>query len=145
MVKSIAERHRDIDYIFLTGDFPAHDIWRQSRRDNLASSKIVVDIVRKYFPGNRQNVAVFSVGSSFIISRPSFFPTDTPTFPAIGNHESFPVNMFPGPSESGKFSPSWLYSALAGLYEKWLPGEEQQATLREAAYFSVSGKLRGQG
>ena len=50
MVKSIAERHRDIDYILLTGDFPAHDIWRQSRKDNLASSKAVVDIVRKHFP-----------------------------------------------------------------------------------------------
>ena len=57
---------------------------------------------------------------------------------------SFPVNMFPDPSESGKFSPSWLYSALAGLYEKWLPGEGQQVTLREAAYFSVSGKLHAQ-
>ena len=49
-MKSIAERHRDIDYVLLTGDFPAHDIWRQSRKDNLASSKVVVDIVRKYFP-----------------------------------------------------------------------------------------------
>ena len=64
--------------------------------------------------------------------------SDTPTFPAIGNHESFPVNMFPSPSEDGKFSPSWLYSGLADLYEKWLPGEGQQATLREAGYFSVS-------
>ena len=46
--------------------------------------------------------------------------------------------MFPGPSENGKLSPSWLYSGLADLYEKWLPGEEQQATLRQAGYFSVS-------
>ena len=25
------ESHPDIKYIFLTGDFPAHDIWRQNR------------------------------------------------------------------------------------------------------------------
>ena len=49
--------------------------------------------------------------------------------------------MFPGPSETGKFSASWLYSGLADLYEKWLPGEGQQATLREAGYFSVSTEL----
>ena len=46
--------------------------------------------------------------------------------------------MFPTTSEDGKFSPSWLYSGLADLYEKWLPGEEQQATLRQAGYFTVS-------
>ena len=46
--------------------------------------------------------------------------------------------MFPTPSEDGKFSPSWLYSGLADLYQKWLPGEEQQTTLRQAGYFSVS-------
>ena len=46
--------------------------------------------------------------------------------------------MFPTPSEDGKFSPSWLYSGLADLYETWLPGEEQQATLRQAGYYTVS-------
>ena len=101
----------------------------------MASSKVVVDIVRKHFPSK------FTLDISHLILQP-FIPkrSDTPTYPAVGNHESFPVNMFPGPSESGKFSPSWLYSGLADLYEKWLPGEKQQATLREAGFFSVSGE-----
>ena len=51
--------------------------------------------------------------------------------------------MFPSPSENGKFSPSWLYSGLADLYDLWLPGEEQQATLHDAGYFSVSSDVTG--
>jgi hypothetical protein len=35
-----------------------------------------------------------------------------------------------------------LYSALAGLYKKWLPGAEQQVTLKEAAYYSVMFRVQ---
>ena len=156
MVKSIAERHRDIDYILLTGDFPAHDIWRQSRKDNLASSKAVVDIVRKHFPSKSTHYSHithiilyhFFSAATIVADWHSKYPllSDTPAYPAVGNHESFPVNMFPDPSETtGKFSPSWLYSGLADLYQKWLPGEEQQTTLRQAGYFSVSTDMSKKG
>ncbi len=50
MVRDIARRHPDVDYVLLTGDFPAHDVWRQSRKANVESAKIVVDVIKKYFP-----------------------------------------------------------------------------------------------
>ena len=60
--------------IILTGDLPAHDIWLQTQDYNLGTIKIVADALKKYFPG-------------------------IPVLPAIGNHEGYPVNMFPGKRE----------------------------------------------
>ena len=101
--------------IFLTGDFPAHDVWRQDRIHNKASSKAIVDAVKRHFP-------------------------DTHVYPAIGNHEMFPVNMFPDEDQPVPkiYDPSWLYNNLADLYENWLPGPQQQKTLRDSGYYSVS-------
>lgn len=59
---------QDIDFILLTGDFPAHDMWYQSREYNLGTSEAVVDIVKEVFAG-------------------------VPVYPSIGNHEAFPGNM----------------------------------------------------
>ena len=39
MYRHIARSHPDIDFIYWTGDLPAHDIWRQTRASN-------ADIVR---------------------------------------------------------------------------------------------------
>ena len=55
------------DYILLTGDYPAHDVWSQSRDYNLAHAKTVVDYIKEFFP-------------------------DVLVFPNLGNHEAFPVN-----------------------------------------------------
>ena len=41
------DTHPDIEMIFLTGDFPAHDVWRQDRKHNKASSKAIVDSVTR--------------------------------------------------------------------------------------------------
>ena len=43
-------RNPEVDYIFLTGDYPAHDVWRQNRTTNLESTKVVIDIIQKHFP-----------------------------------------------------------------------------------------------
>ena len=67
----IRDTQPDLDLVLVTGDLPAHDIWRQSRASNLHTIRIVAEALHKYFP-------------------------DTPVLPAIGNHEGFPVNMFPG-------------------------------------------------
>lgn len=58
---------QDIDYILWTGDLPPHDVWNQTKEENL---KILQDTVKQMsdmFPG-------------------------VPIFPALGNHESAPVN-----------------------------------------------------
>ena len=59
---------QDIDMILLTGDYPAHDLYFQSKRFNLGGAATVVGMVKEFFPG-------------------------IPVFPTIGNHEAFPENM----------------------------------------------------
>ena len=60
-------------------------------------------------------------------------------YPAIGNHEMFPVNMFPDEYEPVPkiYDPSWLYNNLADLYKHWLPDVNQQQTLRDSGFYSV--------
>ena len=53
----------------VTGDFPAHDVWLQSRNGNLAHTKKMVDLVTEVFP-------------------------DKLILPSVGNHESFPCNRY---------------------------------------------------
>ena len=57
--------------VYVAGDLPAHDVWLQSEDSNLHVIQVVAAALRKYFP-------------------------NIPVLPAIGNHEAFPVNMFPG-------------------------------------------------
>jgi len=61
-----------------------------------------------------------------------YFP-HIPVLPAIGNHESFPVNMFP--ALPGEESSQWLYSSMAKYFSHWLPAEAQK-TMAKAGYFS---------
>lgn len=115
LLASAKNDHPDISYVVLTGDFPAHDVWRQNRTLNLESARAVAQLVQKYFP-------------------------DTPVFPAIGNHESFPVNMFPADDEDmipTRYDPSWLYNAMADIYSIWLPNQEQQKTLKDSGYYTI--------
>ena len=53
----------------LTGDYPPHDVWLQSRENNKRHSKMATDLVKKYFP-------------------------DSTVVVDLGNHESFPCNRF---------------------------------------------------
>ena len=51
----------------ITGDFPNHEVWAQSRDWNLAHTRKMTDLVSEILPGK-------------VI------------LPSIGNHESFPTN-----------------------------------------------------
>jgi len=37
----------------LTGDYPPHDVWKQSRAKNIRSSKIAAKIMLKHFAGKK--------------------------------------------------------------------------------------------
>lgn len=63
--------------------------------------------------------------------------SDVPVYPSTGNHESFPVNMFPTEREVGKYNPGWLYTGMAQAFQHWLPDEAQQSTMREGGYYQV--------
>lgn len=60
---------QDIDYIVWTGDLVPHDVWNQTKEENMKIIKETVKQMSEKFPG-------------------------IPIFPALGNHESSPVNRF---------------------------------------------------
>ncbi|NXY85980.1 ASM phosphodiesterase, partial [Alcedo cyanopectus] len=90
--------------VYWTGDIPAHDVWRQSRRDQLVALGTVSRLLRRY------------LGT-------------VPVYPAVGNHEATPVNAFPPPFVTGNQSAAWLYDAMAEAWAPWLPPDALQ-TLR---------------
>lgn len=55
------------DYILWTGDLPAHNVWNQTRDDQLTAYQTLMDLFLKYFP-------------------------DKTIYSAVGNHESSPVD-----------------------------------------------------
>merc|ERR1711970_436993 len=111
VAEHIKETHGDIDYIIMTGDYPAHDVWLQSRQNNLMHTKTVVDTVNEFF-------------------------TETPIFPSMGNHESFPCNSYPTSNVDGDGNPAWLYDTLADYFSSWLP-EQQLEQFRVDGFYSI--------
>ncbi|KAK6631215.1 hypothetical protein RUM43_014312 [Polyplax serrata] len=111
MLQHISATHPDIDYIIWTGDIPPHDVWNQTRDENLMILKETVSQLTKFFPG-------------------------VPIFPALGNHEAVPVNSFPPPFVGGDWSISWLYDQLDAQWRHWLPSSVSQ-TVRRGAFYSV--------
>lgn len=60
-----------------------------------------------------------------------------PIFPALGNHESAPVNSFPPPYvQQLDVSIAWLYDALSEEWQKWLPPSVSY-TIKRGAFYSV--------
>ena len=45
--------------------------------------------------------------------------------------------MFPDTTVKGPDAIHWLYNTMASLYSDWLPGETQQATIKDGGYYSV--------
>ncbi|XP_067010810.2 sphingomyelin phosphodiesterase [Anabrus simplex] len=112
MLQHISNTHPDIDYILWTGDLPPHDVWNQTRDENLMVLKETVNQMINTFPG-------------------------VPIFPALGNHETAPVNSFPPPQiKNPEFAISWLYDELDSQWRKWLPASVSP-TVRRGAFYSV--------
>ncbi|XP_003465367.1 sphingomyelin phosphodiesterase [Cavia porcellus] len=100
------------DMVYWTGDIPAHDVWQQSRKDQLRALNTITDLVKKFLG-------------------------PVPVYPAVGNHESTPVNSFPPPFIKGNQSSNWLYEAMAQTWEPWLTTEALQ-TLRIGGFYALS-------
>ncbi|XP_054254998.1 sphingomyelin phosphodiesterase [Indicator indicator] len=97
--------------VYWTGDIPAHDVWRQSRSDQLGALRTVTQLLRGH------------LGT-------------VPVYPAVGNHEATPVNAFPPPSVTGNQSAQWLYQAMAEQWQQWLPPDALR-TLRAAGFYTL--------
>ncbi|CAG0891621.1 unnamed protein product [Darwinula stevensoni] len=101
LLQHINESHPDVDYIVWTGDTAAHDSWFQSPAANLETVHVVTELIQKALP-------------------------DVPVYPAVGNHDIFPINQFPGSDEvvgSGDF---WFYKSLASIWKEYIPEDQVQ-------------------
>jgi sphingomyelin phosphodiesterase len=98
----------DIEFGIMTGDVPPHEVWSTLP---IFKTKIIHDetyrLLHKYFD------SPFSLNSML--------------YPAVGNHESAPTNIFPLKSSSipddqdkQYLSLKWLYQSLAQSWRGWL-------------------------
>ncbi|MED6269881.1 hypothetical protein CHARACLAT_004141 [Characodon lateralis] len=100
------------DWVYWTGDIPAHNVWSQTRNQQLTELTVISRLIHKYLGGN------------------------VTVYPAIGNHESTPVNSFPPPFVHGNRSSAWLYDKMAKEWSLWLP-EQALKTLRYGGFYTV--------
>lgn len=100
------------DWVYWTGDIPAHNVWSQTRKQQLSELTVISRLIHKHLG---PNVTVY---------------------PAVGNHESTPVNSFPPPFVHGNRSSSWLYNTMAEEWAPWLP-EQALKTLRYGGFYTV--------
>ncbi|KAM9455654.1 sphingomyelin phosphodiesterase [Clarias gariepinus] len=98
------------DWVYWTGDIPAHDVWSQTRAQQLNELTTISRLIRKYLG------------------------PDVNVFPAVGNHESTPVNSFPPPFVHGNRSSQWLYNTMAEEWAPWLPAQAL-VTLRRGGFY----------
>ena len=97
----------DLDLILWTGDNTPHDVWAQSQSYNLNFTSIISEYLRRH--------------------------TKTRVIGAMGNHESFPVNVYDYQGQRETM-------LIGGLAEAWRPWLDEQAyqSLRTKGFFSIS-------
>ncbi|OQR67231.1 sphingomyelin phosphodiesterase-like [Tropilaelaps mercedesae] len=125
MLEYIRDNLNDqVKFAYWTGDLPAHDLWKLNQVTNEYNFKLTSDLLRNYLGQIG--------GGNFKI------------YPTIGNHESFPPNMFTRPTTSDMGEPAQrfitktrrLYDFLWESWKLWLPAEAEK-TFRKAGYYSA--------
>ena len=113
----INDTHKDIDYIYFTGDIIDHGIWETSKEGNIESLKKIYNKIQAVF----KNI---------------------PVYPIFGNHEPHPVNQFaPEYITEDHLTTKWVYELLADLWinYKWLP-ESARSTILQGGYYTLTPK-----
>lgn len=111
MLQHLNATQQKFDYAIWTGDVPPHNIWNQSRADQIAALDYANKLIVEYLPGLK-------------------------VFPAVGNHEGAPVNSFPPPFVTGPDSNQWLRDSLADHWKIWLP-DYALPTIYKGSYYTV--------
>ncbi|KAF9167264.1 hypothetical protein DFQ26_005223 [Actinomortierella ambigua] len=93
-------------FSILTGDVPPHDVWNET----------IASVIEDH------HVAYGAMKAGL----------KTPMYPAIGNHESHPPNLFPTQTSGG--DASWLYKNLATEWNSWLPADATNSVRQFGAY-----------
>jgi len=118
LLQGIQDNHKDVKYVYWTGDIPAHDVWNQNKNTQIDAISYATATLKEYLPDKR-------------------------IFPTLGNHEGYPVDSFPHPSMTGEDSDIWLRSTLAEKWGTWLPKDTEETILRGGFYTTmVEGNLR---
>ena len=86
MLEQVRTVH-DLDYIMITGDYPAHDVWLQSRSNKISFNRNLVKFCPQFF--REHNLAT---AKAVLEPLAEIFP-DVQVVPSLGNHEPFPCNM----------------------------------------------------
>ncbi|XP_068081428.1 sphingomyelin phosphodiesterase-like isoform X1 [Anabrus simplex] len=114
VLDEIVQQHPKIDYVYFTGDLVDHGVWETSQGYN----KYIFSTVHTAF----QNTFV-----------------DIPVFPALGNHESSPVNVYAPPEiTDDEVSTQWVYEAVASHWSHWLPNETMSTILHGGFYTTLA-------
>jgi sphingomyelin phosphodiesterase len=117
-----------VDFVYYTGDLPPHNVWNQSRADQLYSLTTINGMLGTLFP----NITFY---------------------PAVGNHETgefarvikstrmrvdsvAPCNLYPTPSIQSE-NISWLYDALADSWIQLGLPEDTRESIRRGAFYTT--------
>uniref|UniRef100_A0AC35U2V0 Sphingomyelin phosphodiesterase n=1 Tax=Rhabditophanes sp. KR3021 TaxID=114890 RepID=A0AC35U2V0_9BILA len=102
------------DYIIVTGDLEAHDIFDYTRDKTTFNMKNLTSYLNEYFP-------------------------NTPIYQTLGNHEGVPMDAVASranmdPEDYAKRGPQWLYNSAADAWKRDLPSTTQQTIKRTGSY-----------
>ncbi|XP_018403569.1 PREDICTED: sphingomyelin phosphodiesterase 1-like [Cyphomyrmex costatus] len=113
----IIAEHKNISYVYFTGDIIDHGVWETTIKGNVESL----------------NKSYFKIYETF---------RNIPVYPILGNHEPHPVNQFaPMTVTNDEISTQWLYKMLADLWIGfgWLP-ESTRSTILQGGFYTTSPK-----
>ncbi|XP_031341321.1 sphingomyelin phosphodiesterase-like [Photinus pyralis] len=114
LVQHIKQEHKNIGYIYFTGDIVAHKVHDTSKDRNTKDVTKVYKELKKVFG-------------------------DIPIYPVLGNHEAHPVNQFTSEDVNPdmEISTRWIFSLAAELWRDWLPPEATKTILRGGYYTAL--------
>ncbi|PAV79279.1 hypothetical protein WR25_00538 isoform O [Diploscapter pachys] len=104
LLQQIAQRHKDIDYVIVTGDFESHAIWDYARDTHQRMIRNVSQLIKSHFP-------------------------DKQIYFALGNHEGVPLDSFAPSFTPEEFHMDWLYGTVADEWKPYIPAD-QDKTIR---------------
>ncbi|CAJ0945193.1 unnamed protein product, partial [Mesorhabditis belari] len=115
VLKHISQKEK-LDYIIVTGDMVAHDIWNYSKGRTRSTLQIISGVLRLFFP-------------------------TTPIYNSIGNHEGVPMDSFVSHENRGyaAFGTQWLYNQLPNFWTNRL-ARTNAKDIKYRASFAVSVK-----
>ena len=88
----------DFDFAVWTGDNTSHDVWHQTMEKNIENTRLITEAFKKAFP-------------------------DKIFFPQMGNHESYPVNVY---DYSGTREHA-MQKEFSDMWKDWI-GEDGSST-----------------